>query len=50
MLSKIFGAYCTVEIKNLDGSADVILTDPRGKTYRIPASVVGTDGVKNVNY
>lgn len=48
--SGLFGAYCTVEIKNLDGPADVILTDPQGKTYRIPASVVETDGVKNVNY
>ena len=36
--------------QNLDGPADVILADPLGKTYRIPASVVETDGVKNVNY
>ena len=46
----IITPYCQVTIYDISKSADIILTDPEGNIYRIPASIVETDNGKTIVY
>ena len=46
----IITPYCQVTIYDINKSADIVLTDPEGNTYRIPANIVETDNGKNIVY
>ena len=46
----IINHHCQVKIKDINKPADIILTDPEGNTYRIPASVVETSYGKTIVY
>ena len=41
---------CYVEIIDPDKPADIILKDPEGNTYRIPAIIQDTDNGRNIYY
>ena len=41
---------CYVEIIDTDKPADIILKDPEGNTYRIPAIIQDTDNGRNIYY
>lgn len=47
---EIISTSCHVEVIDVDKPADVILTDPEGNTYRIPAEVVDYGSGKSLIY
>jgi len=46
----VISTNCRVEVKDVNKPADVILTDPEGNTYRIPAEVVDYGSGKSLIY
>lgn len=47
---EIISTSCHVEVIDVDKPADIILTDPEGNTYRIPAEVVDYGSGKSLIY
>ena len=47
---EIITSWCQVEIIDINKPADILLIDPEGNTYRIPASVEETDSGKIITY
>ena len=47
---EVIAPRCQVEILALSRSADILLTDPEGNVYRIPAAVEETDSGKLLTY
>ena len=47
---EVIAPRCQVEILDLSRSADILLTDPEGNVYRIPAAVEETDSGKLLTY
>ena len=46
----VIDPHCQVIINDISKPADIILTDPEGNTYRIPASIVEINGEKTIIY
>ena len=46
----VISTSCHVEVIDVDKPADIILTDPEGNTYRIPAEVVDYGSGKSLIY
>ena len=47
---EFFLPHCDVEIIDTDKPADIILKDPEGNTYRIPAIIQDTDNGRDIYY
>ena len=46
----IISPGCRVEVRDVNKPADIILTDPEGSTFRIPAEVVDSGSGKSLVY